>query len=719
MAPGCGPEDQEVGTKYGLPAFNEVDTKGYFNETMGKFKGWIARTDDKKFIDYFDEKGALVAKQKYRHEYPFHERSHAPVIFRTTRQWFLGVEKLREEMRKWNREVKWVPEWAGTNTFDSWLANLRDIGLTRQMYWGTPVPIWKCASCGTHIVVGSLDELKKLSKKTPKKMHKPWIDEITIPCQKCKGTMFRIPDVCDVWVDAGCTSFISLYYPKTDKYFKKYWPCDFILEAKDQIRGWFNLLFDTAAISGLGKPFKACYMTGWTVDSLGRKQSKSLGNVIDPYEVTEKYGVDAVRYYMMGSAQPGVDMNYNFEDLSAKARNITVLWNVGNWLLDFAENNKLKNFDKAPELGLEEKYILSKLHKTIRKVTDLYDNYKLNEIPQVIENFYLELSRSYIKWMREKSNSGDEKDKYRIGYTMYTCLLNTLKMAGTVMPFMCEKMYQQMRKQFRIKEESIHLFDWPEADDDKINEKLEDYFGVVDVVGSAILSVRDRHKTGIRWPLSKVLIYAEDKLIHDAVEELSVVIKQQCNVKAIEFMKEKPDWLKLQFRINQASMNKKFKQLVPSIVGRLVQHSPQSVQARLDKEGKFQLEMDGKMYEITEDDVFFEEQMPDIYAGSEFDGGSVYVNLEQNEELLAEGFMRETVRRIQDMRKEAKLEKKQKANAVVVSDAEMVKMVEKYKKQMEERTGCRIKLAVGDKTAEKLNKVMELKGRKISVGLSY
>jgi isoleucyl-tRNA synthetase len=717
-APGCGPEDQEVGMKYHLPAFNEVDQRGRFSDKMGKFKGWIARTDDHKFIEYFESKGSLIHKMKYKHDYPIHERSKCPVIFRTTRQWFFAVEKLKEKMKQWNHEVKWVPEWAGANTFDSWLENLRDIGITRQTIWGTPTPIWRCESCKHYVVVGSLAELKKLSGKSPKNMHRPFIDEITMKCDKCKGTMYRVPDVCDVWLDAGCASWISLYYPQTDKFFKKYWPCDFILEGKEQIRGWFNLLFDSAAVSGLDKPFKACYMTGWTNDALGRKQSKSLGNIVDPYEVINKYGVDTVRYYMMGSAQPGVDMNYNFEDVAAKARNMMVLWNIGQWLLDYAKTNRIRKFDRKPVMGPEEKYMFSKTNRAIRKVTELYNNYKLNEVPLVLEDLYLALSRDYIKWTREKSSAGSDADKYAVAYTVYNCLLNTLKMTATVMPFISEWMHQEIKEVFRTKEESIHLFDWPEADDKQINEKLEDYVKILNSVITAVLSIRDRQKTGIRWPLAKAFVYAEDETIHTAIKELLDMFKNQCNVKAVEFLKEKPEWAKTQFRFNQASMNKKFKANVPMIVGRLVQHSPNSVMAKIEKDGKFVLELDEKKYEITEDDVYFEEEMPDGKDGAFFDGGAVYVDLNLSEDLLAEGFMREIVRRVQELRKEAKMEKNKKAKASVMVESYLQDMLKGHVKEIEERTSCKLKLGIGERTSETLNKVIEIKGRKIAVGLT-
>ncbi len=714
-APGCGPEDQEVGNQYNLPAFNEVDKKGYFKDSMGKFKGLRARFEDDKFTKHFKKKGAVIAVKKYNHEYPYHERSKSDVIFRTTEQWFFAVEKIKDKLKKWNKEVNWIPEWAGSKTFENWLDNLRYINITRQRYWGTPIPIWECDSCEEFIVIESLKELKELSGKRPRNMHKPWIDEINFKCKKCKkGTMKRIPDIGDVWLDAGCVSWISLHYPKTKNRFKKYWPADFILEGKDQIRGWFNLLFDTAGVADMGRPFNNCYMTGWINDSKGRKMSKSLGNVIDPYEVVEKYGVDTVRYYMMGAAQPGVDMNYNHKEIEIKFRNLKIFWNTFNYLIDFVKTNKIKIPDKV-ELDIEEKYIISKTNSTIKKVTNLYDNYRLNEIPKEIENLFLEISRFYIKAVREKSVTGSKKEKEAIAYTLFNSLFKTLKMFCTIVPFISEGIYKNIKKDFKLKKKSIHLFEWPDFDENLIDKELEESVETANNIISAVLSIRDKERIGLRWPLKKIVIQIKKS---EKIEELTELIKSQCNVKKIEFIDKNPDWVKNQIKVHYDKLGKKFKDKVPKVVGTLIQMSPDSVKSKLNKSENIKIEVDDEKFKINKEDIYIEKELPEEWNSSDFEKGVVYVYLEQDKELIAEGYTREIIRRIQGLRKEAKLEKNDEASAQIKMDEELKNLINDNKEEIEKWTNTKIEIITQGEIGKGTVKKEKIKEKLIEFSLN-
>lgn len=533
-APGCGPEDYEMGKKYGLPPFNNLDEQGIFPQEMGKFKGLQAKKDDAKFTEAL--KDVLIAETEVEHEYAHCWRCESPVIFKTTDQWFLAVEKVKEKMRKLNKKICWVPDWAGSKWFDSWLDNLQDWCISRQRFWGIPLPIWVCNDCNKFEVIGTIDELKKKAKKVPQNLHRPWIDEVTIKC-KCGSEMKRVEDVLDVWMDSGAAPWATLNYPSEKKLFKQLWPMDFILEGKDQIRGWFNSLICLSMVSFKEPSYKAVYMHGMILDAQGRKMSKSLGNIISPYEVIEKWGADTMRYYMVGGAEAGLDLNYNFEDMKVKHRNLTILLNLSRYLINYAKDAKVNPVKlKESKFSIEEEYMLSKLNSAIKQTTDLLNEYKLNKTPKIIEDLFLELSRTYIQLTRDKAAIGTAKEKKVVLYTVYNTLISSLKLFAPICPFTTEAIYQNLRKEFKLKEESIHLSDWPKYNAKKINKKLEEDIETIKGIIQEILSQREKAQLGVRWPLKEVTITTEKTA---SIKKLKHIIQLQTNIKNIKIKKGK------------------------------------------------------------------------------------------------------------------------------------------------------------------------------------
>jgi len=684
-APGCGPEDYEAGYQYKILPFNNLNESGVFPEEMGKFKGLTAKKDDPKFIKELKEKGALISESQVEHEYPHCWRCKNPVIFRTTKQWFFKIEDIKEKMRELNKKIKWQPDWAGNKQFDSWLDNLRDNSITRQRYWGCPAPIWRC-ECGEYKVIGSLDELKKLSGKVPEDLHIPYIDGVEIPCPKCGQPMKRIPDILDVWVDAGTTSWNSLNYPQNKELFKKLWPADFILEGKDQIRGWFNLLFVASMVS-MNKPsYKSVYMHGFVNDAQGRKMSKSLQNYILPNEVIDKYGSDTLRYYSIGGANPGLDMNYNFEDIKLKYRNLVVLWNLHKLVIDLS-NTLNKKPSHSLNNQIEEKYISSKLNTTIEKVTNLFEEHKLNEAPLLIEDLFLELSRTYIQIVRDKSSSGTKQEKQTVLNTLYTVLLESLKLFAPVAPFITEAIYQNLKQEFGLKQESIHLLDWPKPDKKLIDKELEQDMETAKNVIQSILSIRDKIQTGVRWPLKEAIIETKDKTAAKAIERLSEIIKTMTAVKEIRIIEELSG-LKTTVKSDYNKLAPVFKQLTPKIIAALAMDSKETILAHLEKDGAHTITVDGKKIEVTKDYLIISKELPKNLEGAEFRYGSVYVDKKLTPELEAEGYSRELMRKIQSLRKKAGLEKKDKIILFVKPDEDLVDGLNKHSAAIKERVGA-------------------------------
>ncbi len=686
-APGCGPEDFEVGYKERIPAFNNLDQFGVFPKNMGKFSGLIAKKDDDKFTQELKKKGALIATTMIEHDYAHCWRCKAPVIFRTTKQWFFKVEDLKEKMREFNKKIFWQPDWAGNRQMDSWLDNLRDNGITRQRYWGTAVPIWRCNKCKDYVVIGSVKELKKLADKVPDDLHRPYIDEVEIKC-KCGGVKKRIPDILDVWIDAGTTSWTCLDYPQKTELFKKLWPADFILEGKDQIRGWFNMLF-VASIVSMQKPsYKAVYMHGFVQDAQGRKMSKSLGNIISPYEVIDKYGADTLRYYMIGGTKPGIDINYNFDDMRIKHKNLMILWNLHRFVIDLANNLKVNPSKlKVNKFDLEEKYILSKLNTAIRKTTKLFDEYKLDEIPWIIEDLFLELSRTYIQLTREKVSLGSKKEKETVLYTVYNVLLETLKLFAPIAPFITEFIYQNLRKEFKLKEESIHLYKWPDYDEKFIDKELELNMGIVEQTLQSILACREKIQLGVRWPLKEAIIVTKDEKAVKAIEKFEDIIKVQANLKEIK-IQETMLGIKLSVKADYKQINPDFKELAPKIIAKLSIDSPETILKHLEKEGKYEFKVNGKNVAIVKEHLIVKRDVPMPYQEAEFRQGFIYLNKELTPELEAEGFSREVMRRVQALRKKSGLEKKDKIVLFIKTDEELVEMLQKFEEQIKEKVGA-------------------------------
>ena len=631
--------------------------------------------------------------EKVKHDYAHCERCRSPVIFRTTKQWFFKVEDLKDKMISFNKQIHWVPETI-KNAFDSWLENLRDNSITKQRFWGTPAPIWRCTDCGDYTVVSSKEELSKLSGKIPENLHVPWIDEITIDC-KCGGTKKRIPDVLDVWIDAGVASWACLYYPKRKDLFDNLYPADFILEANEQVRGWYNLLM-VASVIALDKiPFKNVYTHGMLTDIEGVKMSKSLGNVISPYEFVDKHGVDTMRLYLT-QTNAGETMNFSWAEAKMKQRNLNVLWNVHNYLIEHHKSLEKGGNLQTSDRDLEEKYILSKLNRTMKQVTELYEFYRLDEVPGALEELFLDLSREYIQSVRDKIN----KDPELVLNTIFHVLFDTLKMFSTVAPFITEKIYQNLKEEFGLNVESIHLFDWPEPSESLIDVKLENNFLIAKQIVQAGLAAREKSGFGVRWPLNKITVVSRNKDVREAISSLEGLILSKLNIKSIEF-KEKSDSFSVELSPNKTAIGRDFKRDAPKIIRDMNEKIMKDI---IEEKPTFI-----NKFSLNKEHVFVKQIVPDNLKVSEFKHGHVVLDSEITKELETEGYVRELIRRLQDLRKEFKLNKVDKINISIDSDLD----ISSWNGFLKERVGIN-DLVFGEKDYSEFRK-FEIKDHKFSV----
>jgi len=707
-APGCGPEDQEVGMAHGLPAFNQLDERGIFVD-MGPFTRHVAKIDDKKFIQALEDKGALIAATDVEHEYAHCWRCSNPIVYRTTPQWFMKVEDLRDKMVEENQDVHWVPA-RGKNQYDQWTSHLKDNSITRQRFWGTPVPIWECESCKNITVIGSRKELEDLAVNAiPEDLHKPWIDHVRLKC-KCGEEIHRIPDVLDVWIDAGTLAWNSLDYPANQEDFKRLYPVDFVLEASEQFRLWFSMLNICSSVALGESCFKAAYMHGMILDYQGMKMSKSLGNIISPYEVVDKHGADVLRFHMMQTSA-GVNINFSWDDVKNKQRALVVFWNVHKFMVDLTKSLDI-NPAKLDEAvikklhGNEEKYIISRLNSTIKNVTELFEAYRLDEVIAPVEELFLDLSRTYIQLVRDKAAVGERSEREVVAYTIYKVVFETLKMFSVISPFISEKMYLNVREVYKLDHESISFYDWPSFDEAEIDSELESAFSIAGNITQSILAARERAKINVRWPIKSVAVQSDDEKVKKALDRLSGSIKHQTNVKDL-ILAERVPGISEKVRLAFSTVKQDFEGKTAKIVAAFGQEKANIILDNLKKKGKHVLNVDGEKLDLLKEHFVVEREVPENLVAQDFRLGSVYLDKTRTKELDAEGYARELMRRVQIARKNAGLEKQDEITLYVNVDTELADMLAPYVKKIMEKVGAPHHFKIGTGLPAKKHEFIE------------
>ncbi|MCX6749677.1 MAG: isoleucine--tRNA ligase [Candidatus Pacearchaeota archaeon] len=527
VAPGCGAEDHDLGKKTGLPSISPLNDAGIYDKNFGNFSGKKYDEVNILVLKDLEERGFVYKIELYKHRYPHCWRCGQELVFRLVDEWYIKCDKIRKKLIDENKKIKWWPEY-GKIRQEDWFENMSDWLISRKRYWGLPLPIWEC-SCGNVNVIGSLKELKEKAVDKKKvdslpEIHRPWIDEIKIRCSKCGKEVSRIPDVGDAWLDAGIVPFSTLNYLNDNNYWKKWWPADLISEnMPGQFRGWFNALF-WASVTITGKaPFKSLFGYESLKDEKGEEMHKSKGNAIWFDEAVEKIGADTMRL-LYCLQDPSQELKFGFHVAKEPKNNINIFYNLGR-LIEKSNAEK----PSAPE----DKWIISKLNALISYVTEELENLHPHNATRALQNFWLnDFSRGYIQIVRERISNEDKKAKAAIK-EIYVTLL---KLCAPIIPFITEKIWQELRKKGIVKEESVHLSAWPKADRKKIDKTLEKEFGNVLIVIEKGLAERDKLQIGLRWPLAKAEIFVRAK---EPYRELKNIIKTQLNVKEVEFKSPK------------------------------------------------------------------------------------------------------------------------------------------------------------------------------------
>ncbi len=672
IAPGHGLEDYELGLNHHLEIFCPVGEDGRYTEQAGeKYQGLYVKEADSLVIADLEEKERLLSQGRLAHRYGHCWRCKTPIIFIATSQWFLRISDLRDRMLDEISRVTWYPEWAGSARFADWINNARDWCISRQRYWGIPLPIWSCPACGHLEVIGTAAELEERAGRKIADLHRPEVDSILLDCP-CGGRMKRSPDVFDVWFDSAVASWATLRFPSHEEDFNEWWPADFITEGHDQTRGWFYSQLGAAMVSFGRAPYKSVLMHGFTLDDQGRKMSKSIGNIVQPEEVVAKFGADILRFYVLGANAPWEDLHFSWESVENTSRMLNIFWNAYRFALPYmvldgfdAEKADLSRYEKS--LRPEDRWILSRINSLIGEVTEEMEAYQLHRIVRSISEFILEdLSRWYIQLVRPRTwIEQDDPDKLAAYATIYEVLVKLSRVMAPFTPFLSESIYQNLvRGLDGSAAPSVHMCDWPVVDAARIDCKLEESMSLVREISMAGSNARQKGGRKLRWPVSEIVISPDKEAVD--LGDLVGVLKGQTNAKKITVL---PPGEKPKMDLELSPVHKKigpvYKGEAKAVVAALQAADPFDIKRQLDSGCEAGLSYGGKEYRVNSEMVAIKELPPENLPAADFSRGLVYVDITLTPELESEGYAREIIRRIQDMRKEMDLKVEDQIRAEV------------------------------------------------------
>jgi len=686
-APGHGEEDFEVGQRYGLPVLSPVDDRGRYTEEAGKYAGMFVRDANPVIVEDLRRKGLLFHASTIRHRYPVCWRCKTPLILRATPQWYIRVTHLKERFLEEAQRVKWVPEWAGYSRFKNWLEGLRDWIISRQRYWGIPVPIWVCEKCGHRVVVGSLKELEELARRRLElpDLHRPWIDGVELKCPKCGGTMRRVRDVTDVWLDSGVAFYASLGYPGREEPFRSLWPVDFITEGHDQIAGWFFSQLRCGLITFDRAPYETVLMHGFALDERGREMHKSLGNYVAPQEVLafERGSRDALRWFVLRNTI-WEDLKFSWNGVAEAYGDLHLVWNVYYFAtlymgLDRFDPERHSLEELWGSLREEDRWMLSRVERLTRDVTRHMEEYEIHRAARALRDFIdRDVSRWYVKLVRPRVwVERDDPDKLAAYAVLHHVLTRFLVLAAPIVPFIAEKIY---RDAFAGPGDppSVHMLSWPVARGDWIDDELErDMEAVRDVVERG-LAARMRAGVKVRQPLPALYVVTGDRGLARALGRLGHIVESQVNVKRVEAVPPERlgEFLAVRVKPVYRALGPVFRGRAREVAEALAGLDGAELRERLEEDGFYELEVGGERVRVEPGMVEFEEEFREGYVGVPLDGGYVVLDTRAGEEELAEGLARDVLRRIQFMRKKMGLDVEEYVEVTVYLPEEQARLLE-------------------------------------------
>ena len=652
IAPAFGQDDYEVGLKYDLAMFNPVGEDGCFTEGPWKGRLVVDPELEVEIIKYLASEDKLFKKQKMNHDYPHCWRCKTPLVYYSKPSLYIKTTAKQKEIIEENKKVNWYPDYVGEKRFGNWLENMNDWAISRNRYWGTPIPLWRC-ECGHAEMIGSRKELAEKSIEDIDEtieLHRPYVDDVHIKCPHCGKTMSRVPDVMDCWFDSGAMPFAQYHYPfENKKLFEEQFPADFISEGIDQTRGWFYSLIAVSVFVTGKSPYKNVLVNDLLLDKNGQKMHKSRGNAISPFEIMEEYGADTVRFYMLYASPVWTPLKFDVEGLKEiYSKYISTFKNAYSFFEMYANADKIDPREyhiPVENRELIDRWLLSKLNKLIKDVTSAYEEYDLNKVAKLIVPFLNDdLSNWYIRSNRRRFWDSELTDSKKAVYeTMYEALVVLCKLCAPLTPFLTEEIYEKLTG-----EKSVHLADFPKVEETLIDEAVEERMDLVRDVCSLGRFAREEVNIKVRQPISSLILPKSDELI---IGDLLPVIQEELNVKEVQFKADMTDYLeyvvKPNFQVLGKTLGPKMKEL-QQIISKLTSNEIREI-----GENGLTVKLAGEDFKLDSENTLVSIKQKEGYASTSNNRTIVVLDTELTDELILEGLAREFVRKVQSLRKDA------------------------------------------------------------------
>jgi len=693
IAPAFGADDMQMSVEFDLPILMTVNDTGRFISDVGPWAGMWVKDADPLIVEALQKRGLMFSVGTYTHTYPFCWRCDTPLLYYARSTWYIRTSQVKDRLVALNENINWYPEYIKHGRFGKWLENNIDWALGRERYWGTPLPVWECETCHHQVCVGSVEEMSKLAGRdlSDLDLHRPYVDNVYFECQECHGRMTRVPELIDVWFDSGSMPVGQWHYPfENQQTFQEQFPADFICEAVDQTRGWFYTLHAISTLVFDSHSFENVICLGLILDKDGYKMSKSKGNVVEPWDVINQHGADALRWYLYTASPPGQERRFSQDLVGEVVRTFTLtLWNTYAFFVTYANLDEWSpSADTTPEYSDLDRWLLSSLHSLIRDVSDAYEDYDVLGATRPIEKFVDQLSNWYLRRSRRRYwKTESDADKAAAYATLYEALKTLAFLLAPTMPFIAEALYRNLVLTLNPDApESVHLADWPEHDPSLIDEKLNREMTTVMKLASLGHAARNAENLKVRQPLAEAAFVVGNNEEQSVVEDYADLLKDELNVKSISLLGSASEAVSFSLNPLPKQLGQRFKAQFPQVRQALLDlPADQSARKLLDGE-TLSIVVEGETYQISPDEVEVRAEAKEGFAVASEGAYLAALVTELSTDLVHEGLVREFVRRVQSLRKDADFDIADRIHLYYTASEQLNAAIQSFREYIQEET---------------------------------